>query len=60
MEEILLRPRDGSPMKCLECGDTVPQGSIHCHLKTHHNLSVAQYREKFNIQQHSNHGRGHY
>jgi G:T-mismatch repair DNA endonuclease (very short patch repair protein) len=42
----------------LECGKIVPQGSIYHHLRSYHNLSVNEYRLKFNIPQRSNHGRG--
>lgn len=57
--DILLRPRDGQPTVCFVCGlDPLPQGSISFHLKNHHGMTVSQYREKFNIPQRSDHGRG--
>lgn len=44
-------------MVCLICYRKIPQGSIHHHLQAH-NLTVSQYRKKFNIPSQSTHGRG--
>jgi len=61
MDKELIRPRDGSPVPCRECSGTlIPQGSISYHLKRHHGLTMAQYREKYGISKQSAHGRGKY
>ena len=58
MGKIVLRPDDGSPMRCAICDSSVAQGSIFSHLKIHHDLSIAQYRDRFNIPTQCGHGRG--
>ena len=56
--KMYLYSKETNHVVCLVCNKKLHQGSIHSHLKTHHNLSIAQYRKQFDIPVQSNHGRG--
>ena len=51
MEEVeTLRPRDPNKKHvCKECGQPVSGGAVTDHMRRHHQLTIAQYRLKYNI-----------